>query len=326
MPNAGFDNDWVLLAEKDPYAALGVSLAAEDKRILKRYRQIAKILHPDAQIGKDEETVYFANQVITRIINPVYQKLKQENSRLEVLATLRFKVRRLAKAEKLQPTFESAQQLLRIPQPEVDVFYENTLTQLSAHQFESPENFHATIQQIAQLNLIFLRRKMSDAVIREKRTGLITPPKAPATAPATKAEPEAVQTAEIPTINYAERYSIRALTYLQQKNYGMARQELQEALKIEPNNVEFHSMIGQAYLMEGKYGMARAHLKRALALKPNHPVAQKYMIRVTQLQNKSTTSQSSSRPSIPSKPSNLPPKTSSPNTPTSWLGRLFRQK
>lgn len=330
MTNAGFDTGWILLADKDPYAALGVSLVAEEKRILKRYRHIAKLLHPDAQVGKSELARQFASQVFARIINPAYQRLKQENTRKEALATMRFKVRRMTKAGKLTPSFESAQQLLRIPEPEVDVFYENTLTQLSNSQFKTPEAFHQTLYQISQLNLIFLRRKMGDAIIREKRVGLV--------AANTKIKPQEAETAaptppEPPVINYAERYGVRALTYLKQQNYVSARQELQEALKIEPNNIEYHSMIGQAYLMEKKFGMAKAHLKRAIQLRPGHPIAVKYMARLEQLQSASLTKQSATNraPKVPQKvPAKTPPKPSSRSSaPKSqqpkqgWLSRLL---
>ncbi|MEM9977671.1 MAG: DnaJ domain-containing protein, partial [Cyanobacteria bacterium P01_D01_bin.2] len=52
MTNAkSFQDEWITAAEKDPYAALGLSLNAEDRRILKRYHQVAKLLHPDVQAG-----------------------------------------------------------------------------------------------------------------------------------------------------------------------------------------------------------------------------------------------------------------------------------
>ncbi|NEP20018.1 MAG: tetratricopeptide repeat protein [Leptolyngbya sp. SIO4C1] len=277
--NAGFDSDWIGLAEKDPYAVLGISVTAEERRILKRYRQIAKVLHPDALREQDTAIQTFASQVLSRIVNPAYQRLKQEKTRSEALATMRFRVRRLARADQLQPTFESAQQLLRIPEPEVDVFYENTLSRIAEVQFTSAAAFHESLEQLSQLNTVFLRRKMGDIVIREKRTGLIA-----TSAKQSDAVVEDSTEAETPTINYAEKYGIRARTYLTQQNYEMAVQELREALKLEPNNTEFHSMIGQAYFVQKKYGMARAHLKRAAELNPNHPIVQKYLRMVSQAQ------------------------------------------
>jgi hypothetical protein len=43
MPQADFSTEWVHRFT-DPYALLGVSVAADDRRILKRYHAIAKQL------------------------------------------------------------------------------------------------------------------------------------------------------------------------------------------------------------------------------------------------------------------------------------------
>ncbi len=309
MANIDFSSEWIKVAERDPYAALGLSVVADERRITKRYRQIAKRLHPDTQVGRPESEQVFVQQVLTKIVNPAYQRLKQENTRSEALASLRFKVRRMARNDKLKPTFESAQQLLRIPDDEVDGFYENTLTQLANQQFESAAIFHQTLPRVAQLNLILLRRKMSDAVIRPKRTGLIA---APAPVKSDNATPSP-SVPEPPVINYAEKYGIRARTYLRQQNYDQAIQELREGIKIEPNNVEFHSMLGQAYLMQQKYGMSRVHLKRALTLNPSHDIVRKYLERLELLAKRSSKPVSSTVESV------------SESGDKSWLGRIFNR-
>lgn len=275
MTNAkSFQDEWITVAEKDPYAALGLSLNAEDRRILKRYRQVAKLLHPDVQVGNQAPISPAAEQLIARVINPAYQRLKQQRSRSEVLATMRFRVRQLDRQKKLTPSFESAQQLLRIPEAEVEVFYENTVNQLIANQFVSADEFAAVLSGLSQLNLAFLYRNISQP-IRSKRIGLVpvAPPKK--TEAADNQPEQSVPPAPQP-VNYAEKYGRRARTYLGQRNYNLAIQELREALKIVPNDIELHSMLGQAYLMKKSYGMARVHLKRVLELNPKHSVALKY--------------------------------------------------
>ncbi len=268
-----FQDEWITAAEKDPYAALGLSLNAEDRRILKRYRQIAKLLHPDVQAASHAPISQVAEQLIAKVINPAYQRLKQEKSRSEALANMRFRVRQLDRQGKLTPSFESAQQLMRIPEAEVEVFYENTVNQLTANQFNSTTEFAAVLSGLSQLNLAFLHRKISKP-IRPKRTGLVAVESSPLSEEEAKSEdPKAT---EPPVINYAEKYGIRARTYLSQGNYDLAIQELREALKIMPNGIELHSMLGQAYLMQKKYGLARVYLKRVLELNPKHSVALKY--------------------------------------------------
>ena len=285
MSKAELFSELTNLVDIDPFALLGVSVSADEKRIAKRYRQIAKALHPDAIAGLSSQGMeqILAAEVIARIVNPSYQKLKQEKGRQETLATLRFRVRRLARTEKLVPTFAHAQQLSTTEESAVDVSYEQALSHLAEKQFLSLENLHSTALEVGQLNLVFLHRKLEIAVIRPKRAGLITnavmPTAAIAASKASAAEPadNAPEPAEEePEIDYARKHVIRAKTYLSQPNYEAAVQELREALKIAPRSAEIHSMIGQAYYKQKLSGMAKAHFKQALKLKPSHKVAQKY--------------------------------------------------
>jgi tetratricopeptide (TPR) repeat protein len=343
MSNPVFDNEWITLANKDPYAALGISLVADDNRISKRYRLIARKLHPD--VLDPAHTIM--GEILTRIINPTHAQLKVENKREEIRATLRVRVRQIVSKGDFNPSFESAQQLLRIPDDEVDVFYENTVARLAERQFESVENFHLALQQLAQMNLTFLRRKIMVTSVREKRSGLLTVAANSAIRDGSASNSGAAsKPAEIPTINYAERYGIRAKTYLKQQNYELALNELREALKIEPNNTDYHSMIGQTYFVLQKYGMARVHLKKVLASNPNHKIAQKYIALVDQkqpnsskgtansanrmhsdpeaatataTQSQTTVAQATRQPRVATAASTMaPPK-------TNWIGRLFRR-
>lgn len=265
-----FSSEWIKKFS-DPYAVLGVSVAADESRILKRYRQIAKLLHPDVQSHQDLESQAFTGQVLARLVNPSYQRLKQEKGRAETLATLRFRVRRLSRENKLTPNSDLANQLLETAESEVEIFYEQMLATLADHQYQAPNNFEQITQQIGELNLVYLRRKMGDRVIRQKRTGLV-------------AAPDIGQVSISPintefnksTVDYAERHAIRAREYLQNGNHNLAIQEMRDALKIQPNNSDYHSFLGQAYLLQKLPGMAKVHFRRALKLNFRHPVALKY--------------------------------------------------
>ena len=290
MSEAELFTELMSLIEVDPFALIGVSVSADEKRIAKRYRQIAKQLHPDALASGQSAggmVQAIAAQVIARIVNPSYQKLKHENGRQESLATVRFKVRRLIRTEKLVPTFQSAQQLVEVADDGVDIFYEQSLTWLAGNQFQSLQELHTYSLEISQLNLIFLSRKLENLVIRPKRAGLmsaVVTPTAVVPAP-TIAKPDnssapasdgAIAVSAEPEIDYARKHTDRAKTYLTQQNYGMAVQELREALKISPQNPEIHSMIGQAYYKQNMSGMAKTYFRQALKLKPGHKVALKY--------------------------------------------------
>ena len=271
-----FSPDW-LKQFSDPYAVLGVAVTADEKRIAKRYRQIAKYLHPDQQMGADEATRQFANQVLTRLVNPAYQRLKQDKGRAETLATLRFKVRRLNREKKLTSRASFSKQLLEIDEPEVEVFYEKALTELSEPQHTSVESFVTQTTAIAELNLIYLRRKMGDPVIREKRTGLVASATVNNGATTTAAPaPTNGTNKEAPAVDYAQRHVMRAKTYIASKSFSQAVQELRDAVRIEPENSNYHTMLGQAYLMQKLVGMAKVHIRQALKLDPNNHIAHKY--------------------------------------------------
>lgn len=87
MRSSTFSPDW-LKKLSDPYAVLGVSVAADDRRVLKRYHAIAKVMHPDHYLSADPAEHDFASGLFARLINPAYEKIKQEKGRAEVMATL----------------------------------------------------------------------------------------------------------------------------------------------------------------------------------------------------------------------------------------------
>ena len=274
MSSTAFSPDW-LQRFSDPYAVLGISVAADDQRILKRYRQLAKQLHPDLQYQEISDQQQFVKLVLPKLVNPAYQRLKHDKSRNEVLATLRFKVRKLTREHQLKPQSNSGQKLLTIPEAEVDLFYEQAVEQLCAQQFVSIDNFVTTAELLAELNLVFLQRKMGEPVIREKRgrsdgsfqsNGL--PHTIAGSRPGTGRHPQ--KTMPNATVNAPQ-------DYLKQRNAAAAIQELKDALKLDPQNSDYHCLIGQAYLLNKLPGMAKVHLKQALRLDPHSTVARKYL-------------------------------------------------
>lgn len=278
MPPTAFSPEW-LNRFIDPYALLGVSVAADERRILRRYRTVAKQVHPDALIEEmAAEQRQFADQVLPKLVNPAYQRLKQDKGRNEVLATLRFKVRRLSRDGQIRPTTEQGKILLAIAEAEVDVFYEQAVDQLCDRQYVSLVDFETYTQQLSELNLVYLRRKMGAPVIREKRTGLMTTtsvPNSPASVPGSASDPPSGDKPS-PELVYAERHYGRAQEYLKGKNVQAAIQELKDALKIDPQNSRYHCLMGQAYLLNKLPGMAKVHLKQALRINPANAVALKY--------------------------------------------------
>jgi curved DNA-binding protein CbpA len=269
MSHDSFPLEW-LEQFSDPYAILGVSLAADDQRVLKRYRAIAKILHPD--VTSDPEIQEFSSQMLARLVNPAYQRLKQEKERAECKALLRLQVRRLNRNAPMQPNTELARQMMRQPINEVDIYYEQAISQLADSQYQSFENFPLITEQLGELNLAYLQLKMGDLVVpQEKRTGLVA---------ATQAKPVQFSPGfterTTPMESYAQRHYRRAQEYMQKKNWSQAVQELRDAIKLEADRSEYHSLLAMAYWQQNLLGMAKVYMRQALKLNPQDPLANKY--------------------------------------------------
>jgi tetratricopeptide (TPR) repeat protein len=268
MAQSSLPSDW-LNQFSDPYALLGVSVAADDRRVLSRYRAVAKLLHPDGQVLADEAAKQLAGQLFARLVNPAYQKLKQEKGRAENVALLRFKVRRLCREAPLSPKSALATQLMQHPVSQVDVFYEQAIAQLAESQYQPLDQFEPITRELGELNLVYLQLKMGEVFIREKRTGIVSAPEAKPLqfTPAPEAPPHE---------NYAQRHHRRAQEYMKKGNWTQAVQELRDAIKIESDKSEYHALLGVAYLHQNLKGMATVHFRQALKLNPQDPLAAKY--------------------------------------------------
>ena len=275
MPQISFSADW-LDQFNDPYAVLGIAAAADDRRILKRYRVVAKLLHPDGYAATDPASRDFANQLLARLINPTYQKLKQEKERAEILAILRLRVRRFNQEMPLLPQSAIARQLMQMPVSQVEVFYEQAVAKLAEMQFQPIEQFAAVTQQLIELNLVYFYLKLGEPMLREKRSGIVPASETNKPIQVTPSVPETVQMAS----SYAFRHYQRAQVYVQNGSYGQAIAELRDALRLEPEKSEYHSLLAKAYLMQNLIGMAKVHFRQALKFNPKDPLALEYMTRL----------------------------------------------
>lgn len=279
MAQMSFSTDW-LKKFSDPYAVLGISVSADERRITKRYRDIAKLLHPDRYVDQTQTSQAqreMAGQLLARLVNPAYQQLKQDKGRAESLATLRFRVRRLTREQSLAPKHPTAIQLLRLPAAEADIFYEQAITEVAAQQYQDLEKFERNAYLLSELNLVYLRVKMGEPIIRQKRAGLMATPQNPSTS-FTASPPEQTSTAstEEPTVDYAQRHYQRATEYAKKGIWPMAVQELRDAIRIEPKRSEYHALLGMVYHRQNLAGMAAVHIRQALKLNPQDPLARKY--------------------------------------------------
>lgn len=272
MSQLPFSTDW-LKKFSDPYATLGLSVTADDRRVLKRYYKIAKLLHPDVYASANPSQKELAGQILTRMINPAYQKLKQETDRAEMLATLRFRVKRLNRDTPFSPTSRFSRELLQAPFRSIDVYYEQKVDELSQIQYQDLQNFEQMILTLGELNRVYLLLKMGEP-IREQSIGLVpSPPGKPIIPPPVKPLPEE-------PVNYAQRHYQRAQEYTKKENWQMAIQELKDALSIEANNSDYHALIAKAYFMQNLPGMAKVHFRQALKFNSHNKMALAYAKRL----------------------------------------------
>lgn len=243
----------------DHHAILGVPLDADAKNIRKRYLQIARRLHPDTCSAESEADKQRANQILSKLVNPAYEKFSQSHSRAEYIVLLKEMSKRLIQES---ATIELKSELSRQLNAtnNVDHDYKTSVHQLAEKQYDSFNQVVQLISQMSELNLVYLMRKSGKAVQLPLPQGTTPTIK---NAPSQPVEPESV----------VEQYLRRAQALMEKNNFAQARVELQDALKLEPGNSRCHGLMGVVYLKQNQTTMAKVHINKALQLDSREPIA-----------------------------------------------------
>jgi curved DNA-binding protein CbpA len=247
----------------DHHAVLCVPIDADAKEVRKRYLKIARHLHPDSSTVVGEIEKHTANELLSKLVNPAYEKLSVERNRAEYTLVLSQIGKRLAQASgSVDLTTDLAKELAIAP--DIDLLYKNQIAKIATTQFDQLPQATQIIGQISELNLIYLMRKSGQLIIKPQlpsasspRTNIAPPPPPP---------PPKEDTA-------VEQYVRRAQTLLQKNQFVLAKVELQDALRLEPRNSRCHSLIAMAYLGENQLRMAKIHFDNALKLNPQDKLA-----------------------------------------------------
>ncbi len=72
---------------------------------------------------------------------------------------------------------------------------------------------------------------------------------------------------------FAQRHYDRALAQIKLKQHNLALKELKDAIKLDPNNSQYHALTGKIHLELGMHGMATLSLRQALKLNPEDELA-----------------------------------------------------
>lgn len=270
----------------DHHAVLGIPVNADVKEVRKRYLKIARNLHPDTIKGASEAEKKLANQLLSKLVNPAYEQLSQNNR--DYAVNLGHLGRRLAGEKSKVPLTSDAAQKLSQAGLNLDNSYKNLVQNLATKQYDSLDKVLDNIAQISELNMVYLMLsggKMGPGAVANNKQPLGNQV---AKTPAGKAgspQPSPGNSASAASnskgggplpdsgLSRVTEYIRRAEGYMAKQNFAGAVLELREALKLDQNNSRSHTLMGVAYLKQNQATMAKVHINKALQLNPKDELA-----------------------------------------------------
>ena len=282
----------------DHHAVLCVRVDADAPEIRKRYLKVARSLHPDSCAAASDEEKKFASQLLSKLVNPAYEQLYQDKNRAEHNAVLIQMAKRLAQdSASVELTTDNARQLAGTPN--FDSAYKNAISQVAKFQYKSLGQVLEAIAQISELNLVYLMRTggkslgatpsmpVSQAHIAQVASNTNTG--------GNTAPPPPPQPKEDPVF---AGYLRRAQELIAKNQLLQARVELQDALKMQPNNSQCHSLIGVVYLKQNQTKMAKIHFDRALQLDPKDQTALEGKTKIDKISGKKPASSANKKSTV----------------------------
>lgn len=253
----------------DCHAVLGVPLDADFKEIRQRYLKIARLLHPDSTAVKGEVERQKANDLFSKTVNPAYEKFTTERSRAEYIVLLKDITRRVRQEQNPVLHHELSQSLAKTNN--VEQIYKSAVHKLTLSQYEDLDRVNQVVAVLSELNLVYLMRQTDKSLGSTSQPFLTSSQKS--SLEQSKQTPPPPPPEEPAQESLVEQYLRRAQKLMEKNNFTQARVELQDALKLEPNNTICHSLMGIVYLKQNQLTMAKVHINKALQLDPTEPMA-----------------------------------------------------
>jgi tetratricopeptide (TPR) repeat protein len=246
----------------DRHAILGVSVNAEEKNIRERYQAVARSLHPDSGKWKTDADRQLAVQLFSRLVTHAYGQLSKSSQLQEQTIMLELLGKRLVEqSTSIQIVDPLCQQLYQSGH-DFEQVYGQLLTQLATAQYSELAQSVHTINQLSELNMVYLLRKQLQSV---KSTPPVT-----ATAPVTAVAKDSTS-GDIAKASSVEGALRRAEDRMTRQNWVQAVQELRGVIISEPNNPNAHALLGMVYLRQQQMTMAKISINKALQLAPTDP-------------------------------------------------------
>lgn len=265
-----FDDGLFKFDFTDHNALLGVPIDAEFNDIRKRYMKIARRLHPDTCPFETDEKKELANQLLSKLVSPAYDKFSKESSRAEYFVVLAKLQKRLAEDQNnVKFSSEAAKKVAA--SGNYQEAYSAAVSELAKEQYETLERTLEIIGEISELNLAYLVRKQSKS--------RVSAPAASAAPSAAKSSPTERRKAAAPARRQSSRSALleqacdRAESLIASKNYSKATLELKEAIKQDQNHSRSYALLAFCYLQQNQATMAKIQAKKALSLNPKEAKA-----------------------------------------------------
>jgi tetratricopeptide (TPR) repeat protein len=244
----------------DRHAILGVSVNAEEIDIRERYKNVARLLHPDSAQWKTDEERNFAIRLFSRLVTHAYGTLSKSSTREEQSIVLQLLAKRLVEESSNLEIADPLCQQLYQSGADFEQVYARTLVEMAKTQYLDLHRSIEAIEQMSELNMVYLLRK-------QLQTVRSTPPQPIASTPATSSAPDPnTDLAKPSPIEGALR---RADEYVSKKIWAKAGLELREAIAVEPSSARAHALMGLVYLHQQQATMAKISMKKALQLNAN---------------------------------------------------------
>jgi tetratricopeptide (TPR) repeat protein len=249
----------------DRHAILGVSVNAEELDIRERYQSIARLLHPDSGKWKTDADRQLAVRLFSRLVTHAYGQLSRSSQLQEQAIMLELLGKRLVEDNSQIQIADPLCQELYQSGNDFDRVYDRLLKQLNERQYLELAQSIEVVNQISELNMVYLLRKQLQSVRS-------TPPTASPNATSSNSNSAKEGTpAEIAKASSIEGALRRAEEYMSTKNWVKAVSEVREVISSEPNNVRAHTLLGLVYLRQQQMTMAKLSINKALQLAPKDP-------------------------------------------------------
>jgi curved DNA-binding protein CbpA len=250
----------------DYHAILCVPVDIDPKELRKRYLKIARRLHPDSYTSADVQEKQLASDLLSKLVNPAYEKLSQERIRSEYNVVLAQMGKRLVQeSASIELNTEAARQLAAAPN--VELLYKSAIAKVAQTQYDNLSKAIPIIAHVSELNVVYLMRtagkKFADSQLAKSNTS----------SHSTNTQSLPPLTPETHEESVVSQYLRRAQELMGKNQLVQARIELQDAIKLSPNNSRCHTLIGVVYLKQNQVTMAKVHFDRALQLDPNDQTA-----------------------------------------------------